>query len=269
MNCPNCGELINDGQKFCAKCGTPAPTPAANSVFCPNCGTKVEGGAFCPSCGTPVQASAPAQPAYAAPAQPAYSAPAQPMYTAPAQPAYAAPTYAAPAAPAAPVKPGYKSLSIVVKGPLTTLAIILMFVSGFFTYRYYYGDYGYYIDSSFAYLTDVWPTIIAIAFLTVSLVMSFVRLFSKSRKLGWVGFAFATATFLLVLITAIVYSEEFGYSSGGYYAGGYYYSYYVPKSGERFTEFGTMFYIELLVLASNVVMSIFDGLKKPLIKIGK
>ena len=48
--CPNCGQPLAPGAKFCGNCGTKVEKPAAK--FCPECGAKIEGGAkFCPECG--------------------------------------------------------------------------------------------------------------------------------------------------------------------------------------------------------------------------
>ena len=49
-NCSACGAAIAVGSKFCSECGAQQVAPAA--VFCPECGTKAEGGKFCANCGT-------------------------------------------------------------------------------------------------------------------------------------------------------------------------------------------------------------------------
>lgn len=62
MKCTNCGNELNSGQKFCTKCGTPAPAPEAKSagLQCPSCGKALNPGQkFCTGCGTPVAATAP------------------------------------------------------------------------------------------------------------------------------------------------------------------------------------------------------------------
>ncbi len=54
MFCNNCGNRMQDGQRFCSKCGKEyAP---AEAVTCPACGSTVDAGAkFCNNCGAPVQ----------------------------------------------------------------------------------------------------------------------------------------------------------------------------------------------------------------------
>lgn len=48
--CPQCGEAVSPGQRFCASCGTPL------ARTCPGCRAPVEQNArFCPQCGTKLQ----------------------------------------------------------------------------------------------------------------------------------------------------------------------------------------------------------------------
>ena len=46
MKCTNCGNELNPGQKFCTKCGTPAPAPETKSMGmqCPACGKALNPG---------------------------------------------------------------------------------------------------------------------------------------------------------------------------------------------------------------------------------
>lgn len=51
MFCNNCGNQINEGEKFCTQCGTPVP----QERLCPSCQAKLPDGAiFCGQCGTKV-----------------------------------------------------------------------------------------------------------------------------------------------------------------------------------------------------------------------
>lgn len=59
MKCSQCGAELN-GNKFCTKCGAPAPQETTGAV-CSNCGEPVED-KFCTNCGTPVAASSDAAP---------------------------------------------------------------------------------------------------------------------------------------------------------------------------------------------------------------
>ena len=71
MKCSKCGNEMNDGQKFCMKCGAPASAnPQAQTAskqvdapaVCAKCGNPlIPGKKFCMKCGTPVSA-APQQP---------------------------------------------------------------------------------------------------------------------------------------------------------------------------------------------------------------
>lgn len=48
--CPHCGETLNAGDKFCAKCGGRA------TVTCPKCGAEnIYGSAFCTKCGAQIK----------------------------------------------------------------------------------------------------------------------------------------------------------------------------------------------------------------------
>ena len=59
VRCENCGEALNEGARFCARCGAPvkekAPeseTPEEECEVCPKCGAKRENDArFCDMCG--------------------------------------------------------------------------------------------------------------------------------------------------------------------------------------------------------------------------
>ena len=63
MKCIKCGNELQDGQKFCMKCGTPvsvnpqsaAAKQAEAPIVCPKCGNPLKPGQkFCMKCGTPV-----------------------------------------------------------------------------------------------------------------------------------------------------------------------------------------------------------------------
>jgi membrane protease subunit (stomatin/prohibitin family) len=54
--CPKCQTQNPAGAKFCANCGTPAPSAQAGTVACPNCQNQVQAGAkFCSQCGTSME----------------------------------------------------------------------------------------------------------------------------------------------------------------------------------------------------------------------
>ena len=75
--CKNCQKTYDDNSMFCTECGGRLEESAPRGSFCPNCGTACPAGAaFCTNCGT--RLGAPAQaPVYAQPAQaPVYAQPA-------------------------------------------------------------------------------------------------------------------------------------------------------------------------------------------------
>lgn len=54
--CPQCGKMVPQGQRFCGFCGNDMQKPAQEAAEkkiprCANCGTPVEGRKFCPECG--------------------------------------------------------------------------------------------------------------------------------------------------------------------------------------------------------------------------
>ena len=64
MNCPNCGAVLPEGDKFCKECGKQIPTePTQNQVeYCPNCGNKIsENNKFCVVCGAQIGSQVPPQ----------------------------------------------------------------------------------------------------------------------------------------------------------------------------------------------------------------
>jgi len=55
--CPNCGQMVNAGVKFCEHCGQAMPQQAPESKHCTNCGAELSATAkFCGECGKPVEA---------------------------------------------------------------------------------------------------------------------------------------------------------------------------------------------------------------------
>lgn len=74
MNCNKCGGAIPDESKFCPHCGAMQTAPKKD-IFCMECGLMLQAGTmFCPVCGTPVEGAKPS--AQAIPAAPAASMPA-------------------------------------------------------------------------------------------------------------------------------------------------------------------------------------------------
>ena len=58
--CPNCGEAVPDGMKFCPSCGQQIGTAEPKVIgACAVCGTQLKDGwIFCKKCGTPVDGTA-------------------------------------------------------------------------------------------------------------------------------------------------------------------------------------------------------------------
>ena len=95
--CSNCGAQIQDGVKFCGKCGAPqnTTTETTNDAaitlarFCSSCGEPIQDGVkFCNKCGAPQSGQQPAAspvPQTAPPPQQNYNAPPQQNYNAPPQ----------------------------------------------------------------------------------------------------------------------------------------------------------------------------------------
>ena len=54
--CSNCGAQIQDGTKFCGKCGQKVPVETSEPKVCPNCGATLQDGVkFCGKCGQKIQ----------------------------------------------------------------------------------------------------------------------------------------------------------------------------------------------------------------------
>lgn len=54
IECPNCGNKLPSGAKFCLECGTKIELLDPNEMICPSCGEKTPKGKFCMKCGTPL-----------------------------------------------------------------------------------------------------------------------------------------------------------------------------------------------------------------------
>lgn len=54
MKCLNCSKEINDNSNFCEFCGSKVEKIVPKSLFCTNCGNKLDGGNFCSCCGMKV-----------------------------------------------------------------------------------------------------------------------------------------------------------------------------------------------------------------------
>ncbi len=52
FHCPSCGEIVEEGEKFCSHCGEKLDWEEIKREICPNCGKPYEAGSkFCPNCG--------------------------------------------------------------------------------------------------------------------------------------------------------------------------------------------------------------------------
>lgn len=58
IRCANCGNELNENQRFCSRCGLPVGAGGTNQIRrCVKCGNELnEGAAFCKRCGSPVNA---------------------------------------------------------------------------------------------------------------------------------------------------------------------------------------------------------------------
>ena len=87
--CSNCGAQIQDGVKFCGKCGQKVPVETSEPKVCPNCGAPIQDGVkFCGKCGQKIQVkqtTAPQQRQDTAPPQRQDTAPPQRQDTEPPQ----------------------------------------------------------------------------------------------------------------------------------------------------------------------------------------
>jgi hypothetical protein len=55
MYCKNCGNLVQEGDAFCRKCGNPITVEKASKI-CPKCGNEVQDGyAYCNVCGCKIE----------------------------------------------------------------------------------------------------------------------------------------------------------------------------------------------------------------------
>ena len=163
----------------------------------------------------------------------------------------------------------YKNLSFIVISVLSLLSILLLFLKGYFKYYSlnvgsYYADDFYKSASYFDLADSVVIGIFAILLLVAPIVIYIVNLkLPGMTKLYWVGFASECAGFLYVLISSLILSNNFDYVNTGS-NGNLHYGYL-----RRFENFEFLFYIELIIIAVMIIITVFDALGKPLIKIKK
>ena len=143
LTCENCGAVMENGQKFCPKCGRPQlrrtqPTADQPQKTCPNCGTPNSAESkFCIRCSTSLISPAATLAASAAPSAAttaSVSVAGVPAYTA----ASATPSRTAAAEPAAAVVgesfPSVRSASVVsVKAEKTRLPKLIAIILGLFS----------------------------------------------------------------------------------------------------------------------------------------
>ena len=233
MYCKHCGKELHQEQAICLQCGT---LKGDGVSYCQNCGQQVnEFAAICTHCGVPLtKPNSPTVPNSAN--QPTKSK-------------------------------GVASLSFIPKFILSGLAILFLFIDGFFIYTSVnngssdYGNSGsfYYLwDESFVIMIPI------LVFITVSLVMSFISIFKGRKSLGWIGFSFSLATLLYLIITSLIGQEEFYYYYEGYIT---VYGYKIPHVFfHYFDSFDILFFLEIPINVLIVVISLLEGIGKPLFK---
>ncbi len=134
--CSNCGAQIQDGVKFCGKCGQKVPVETSEPKVCPNCGAPIQDGVkFCNKCGAPQSGQQPA----ASPVPQTAPPPQQQRYNAPPQ-SYPPPQYAP-----RPVNRKDK----------TTAGILGIVLGGIGAHKFYLGD----TTKGVIYLLFVWTGI--------------------------------------------------------------------------------------------------------------
>ena len=214
MYCRNCGKEMNDNQAICLACGVPA---GKGNSYCPNCGNAVsELAVMCVNCGVMIKEEKVAQP------------------TAIKENA----------------SNGVKNLSFIPKFILTGLAILFMFIDGYFIYSTWRG--GYYFGSFYQLGNYDWFWyVIPIVLMGISLIMSFIGILKADKRLGTVGAISSVIAFLYSIIAPIIAIDTF----------------YWFNSLLDFGGFDILFYLEILLTALMAVISVFEGIGKPLLKI--
>ena len=158
-----------------------------------------------------------------------------------------------------------RSLSFILQAILCVSAIVLLFGEKYaFCYEKtpltgantYYQSYWNFSDSAIMGL-------IAIFWMITPIVFSVIHFFSNKKVLAFVGMGCSISAMLYMVFSSVFLSELF--SASDRIVTSIYYG--TMKYEYDFLSFSVLFYVILVILAASIVISVFDAINKPLIKI--
>ncbi|MBR4032365.1 MAG: zinc ribbon domain-containing protein [Clostridia bacterium] len=203
-------------------------------MFCRNCGADVGSSKFCPNCGTNINETS---------------------------------NDAAVASVPKAKKPFKRSLSFILFAVLSGSAIGLLFVPNYteclFEQRYkgttidaWYAEESFWNFSSSD--SSVILGIIAIILISLPFLFSLINFFAKKRAIAIINNVTASVSLVYILLLSILESENH-YSSFSGFLG--------TTNIHVFHQFGVIFYIILAIALAMCVISIFDTINKPILKV--
>lgn len=200
-------------------------------MFCKNCGTKIDGATFCPNCGQKIEEEQVTLEKSIAVAK----------------------------------RP--KSLSFILQAVLCASAIALLFFEKFawcYEKTPITGSQTYY--QSYWNLADsiIWG-LAAIVLLVTPIIFAVLYFLVNKKALAFVNMGCSISALLYMVFSSVYLSELFSLSDtvvSSKYFGMMRYEY-------DFLSFSVLFYVILGILVVSIVISIFDVINKPLIKIKK
>lgn len=243
MFCKKCGTDIGNAF-FCPHCGEKSYVEETKNTvsgpkYCARCGTYAENSNFCPNCGTNISN----------------------MTMASSELAYVL-------TPTKKAKPIKRSLSFILFSILGSLAIVMCLIPRYAIciledeYKGVTYDMELWNESFVEFANNASPlwAIIAIVLFAIPIILSLINFFTKNKAIAIINTVTTSISFIYMLITSIIlieshYSSFFGYSGTSHY--------------HSFDSFDIAFYFVLTISLFMCVVSIFDTINKPIIKISK
>ena len=166
-------------------------------------------------------------------------------------------------------KPKIFSLSFILISVLSVIGILSLLFDHYFKYSslsvYGISSSQFYVSANYFSLSDsIIPGILAIILIFTPTILYLINIKLSKRVLYWISLGCEGFGLLYVLFSSLIMSEDFQIFNVGDTVYGMSYGY-----SRIFTKFEFLFFLAIFVFVIMIVVTIFDALNKPLIKITK